>query len=431
MNSAAASELQKPHPVIIKQILVVIGALLLYGVFAGIRANAGLLSMEISSGTGLTYGDAAIAFSVMDLVLAISIPILGILTLKIRMLYLLIFGAIMCGIGFLGTAFAAVPSLLILFLGLIFGIGVSVLSFTIVYSAARQFFSEKGSAILSGFLLAAQGGLGIVLSFVISGVSNTFGITACLIVISIMAFCLIPAAFLMKPGKNKQPSGNTEKPGQPKHEIAPVLKKIFTNPFFYLLFLGSLTYGMGDGILANHLSQIVYLAYNIEDTATFTAAYTFSIMIGAILGGFITAKVKNKALPIGIALVIWTIINILYIIIFNQYMNTGFVNQNLMLTCVYAGIFLNGFLIVITELLIIGLAVEHVSAAVCAVILGLLDIFTYIGYSANSLIGGVVYEFFGELTGIAVIVFVLCVISGIIFFLYGLKIRKDKKIIYL
>jgi len=405
----------------IKQILVIVGAILLYGIFAGIRANTSTLSLIIAENTGVPYGQVSTAFAILNLVFAICIPIIGILTLKIRKFFFLLFGAILCASAFLGTAFSTTFPQLILFIGIIFGLGSALFSFTIVFSAAKPFLGEKGSSIFSGFLLASQGILGMLLAQGITGITAGSGFTACMLIISLTAVCLIPFTFIFLKRKNSQNMTEELQPHVPL-SFRSVLKRLIHHPLFYLIILGALAYGMGDGILMNHASRLTMLVFTDSWYAsTVVSIYTISVIAGALGGGILGSKVKSRSLLLSICFLGWVLINILLLLLidFEGFGALGYFGF-------YVMIFTSGVLINMCGVVLIGFAVEHVSTAVCAVVLSVIDCGAFLAYALNSFLGGLFIEIFGRFRAIDIIIVLLCIITGIIFLVLGLKTRNKK-----
>lgn len=406
----------------IRQVLVAVAAILTYGMFAGICANNGLLCSEISLSTGLEYGDVSLAFSIMNLVLAFSVPVFALLTLRIRCSYILMFGALMCSIGFFGTMMVTTVAGLIAFIGIIFGLGAASLSFTIVFTAAKPFFGEKGSAILSGAILASQGGIGFVLSSIIGGVTSTLGISACLGLISILALCffIVPVVFIQR--KRKLKILEPEPVREPRPKTGAIFRRLFTHPFFYLLFFGVLAFAMADGMLVNHSSQLLYGMFDLEEDklSIITNIYTIGIMTGALTGGIISARVKNRPLALSIVFFSWVVVNGILSALNMYYMCTG-TGTSILNPILF---FLCGFLVHNCFVQIVGIASEHLSVAVSAVVIGLLDSFAYLIYSLNSLLGGGLYQLFDDFEIIYITTFVIVLLAGITFFIYALKHRN-------
>lgn len=414
-------------PVRTKQLLVVVSAILLYGIFAGIRVNTSLLSTQLSLGTGIPYGEVSYAFSVLNIVLACSIPVLAVLTLKVRHFYLFLVGSVLCAVGFFGASLSKSAVDLIVFLGIIFGIGASVLSFTMVYSAAKPFFGVKGSTILSGVLIASQGGLGIVLSLFIGHATESFGLQACLLLISVAAVCLIPFAFVFSKRKAGMVPSSEEKNAVPV-KIRQVLKRMLTSPFFYLLFFAVFAFGMGDGFLLSHLSQSLYEFFNVDqdDLSVITALYALSAMSGSLLGGFLAARVKNKGRILAVVFLSWVAVNIALRLLLDS-SQVGGTDLAVLLAAFF---FLCGFLLNNTFVLVVALVADHVSTALCAVVIGILECIEFLSYSFCLFLGGLLHDLFGGFGTIYTIVFIICGIAGLLFLVYSIRQKNTASKIY-
>jgi len=179
---------------------------------------------------------------------------------------------------------------------------------------------------------------------------------------------------------------------------------------------------MSDGVLLNHASQIINTIYNGDQyTSLLISVYTASVMMGALIGGIVASKFKNKGLLIGVIFLAWLVDHICRIIFSNT---IGSIQFDVVVSCIT--IVISAFLINMVSVSIISFAVERVSPVVCATVLSIYDCSVYLSYSLNSLVGGLFYEIFGAIKPIDIIVTCLVLLAGVLFLIYGLKNRHKE-----
>jgi len=394
--------------------LLILAALFTYGVLSGLRASTSILVSSISNWTGMSYGTVSIAFSVMNVVLALSGPFFGFLTLKIHPSRIMIAGAIMGGIGFIGAAFSSSLPALIIFIGVFFGLGASALCYSIVYAAAVPIIGVKYSIIFGGLLSASQGALSMIFVPIFDIGSSVFGVQSCLIGIGILSLVTIPLCILFFPKKTGNDKSTKEMPRNQKHES---LKKVLTSsislPIFVILALGMFTYGVCDGGMINHLYEFTQM-YQIPATisAFMVSIYSCFCMIGGILGGIICSRFKNRKLVLSISFIIWALLNFIgyflepsYVLAFILYPLCG-LTMGMAIPTVSS----------ITQ--------KYVSINNFAVIFSLLYFFILLAYSLDSLFGGILFDITGNFFIVDMIAIGLAVLVFIVFGISGLKDRK-------
>jgi len=397
-------------------ILLIIAASLLFGVLSGLRACSSILISSISDWTGMSYGTVSIAFSVMNIVLALSCPLIGVLTLRIRAIHIMIVGAILGGIGFLGTAFCSTFPALIIFMGIIFGLGAGALCYSIVFMATVPVIGEKYSIVLGGIINASQGAVSMILSPLLGAVTDSFGTQVCLIGIGILSFLTIPLCFLFLPKKSKENSNIQSETLKEKREpIITSIKSSLSLPIALLMILAMLTYGFCDGGMTNHLYEVTQ-GYSVSTTVSslLFACFCFFSMVGSIVGGIICSHVKNSKFVYSfIFLVVGAVVIIAYLIPAGYV--SAFINTSIYGLCM--GIAAPA----LTAILLKYVPMEKFSA-----IYSLLAFFMMAGYGLDSILGGLLYDIFGNFVIVDIISVGLGFAVVILFTLSGIKDRKKE-----
>jgi len=354
----------------------------------------------------------------MNVVLAVSGPIFGLLTLKFHPIRIMIFGAILAAIGFFGTAIVATLPTLIIFLGIFFGLGASALCYSIVYAAAVPVIGEKRSALFGGLLSASQGALSMLFAPLLQVGSNSIGMTGCLVGIGIVTLCLIPLCILFLPKKTKNTAASPDiaEPSKPSVSLRNVLKFLVTQPFFYMMAFGMFTYGFCDGGMINHLFEFAQL-FNASESfsAMLVSIYSCSSMVGAILGGIICAKFADRKLSVAVTYGLWAIV------VYISYwlpagMATGLI---LTISC--------GILTGMSLPLFAAIAQSYVSIEKFAAVFSILYFFIIIAYSIDSVLGGILYDIFHSFEIVDYLALVLSMLTALVFFTSVLIAKRTNR----
>ncbi|HJJ35677.1 MAG TPA: MFS transporter [Methanocorpusculum sp.] len=401
-----------------KALLVIISAILLYGIVAGIRATFSVFTTEISNATGLSYGTVSNVFAICNLVFAISCPIFGLLTQKIPIRYVLASGAVMSAVGLIGAAFSTQFISLLVFLGIFFALGAGALCYAMVYAAATPFLGVKNAAFSSGFLCASMGIINIIIAPFVQTVGSTApGLTICLIILGAIVLCLVPLALIVfHPKRLEKTEEETSAVKRGTSFLSP-LKFLVKRPYFYMLVLGYVAFGLCDGYMANHLYEnaIEVLSLSSETAAVLVMAYGFALILGPLAGGFIAARARNLHLSVVFVFGIWVVIHIIF----------SFLPLNipsLVLTVFGLGI-VSSMIIPIFSIL----ALKRSPGVMFAAILAILETFIYFGYSFTSYFGGICYDSFGNFTLLSLVTYVICGVVIVLFLLTGLKYSRNKE----
>jgi len=394
--------------------LLILAALLAYGVLSGLRASTSILVSSISNWTGMSYGTVSIAFSVMNIVLAFSGPFFGLLTLKIQPSRIMVAGAIMGGIGFIGAAFSTTLPVLIIFLGVFFGLGASALCYSIVYGAAVPVIGVKYSIIFGGLLSASQGAVSMIFAPIFEIGSNAFGVQTCLIAIGVLSLLTIPLCILFIPKKSGNDKSKQEDTvNQKSQSLKTSLKTSISLPIFLILALGMFTYGICDGGMINHLYEFTQLFHVTPSiSAIMISVYSCFCMVGGIVGGIVCSRFKNRKLVLSISFFCWAALNFVAYFIAPSYV-LGFV--------IYA---LSGLTMGMAIPTISSITQNYVSINKFAAIFSLLYFFILFAYSLDSFLGGILFDITGSFIIVDMIAIGLALIVFVVFGISGLKDRK-------
>ncbi|HJJ36587.1 MAG TPA: MFS transporter [Methanocorpusculum sp.] len=400
-----------------KTAAVIVVAVLLYGVVAGIRATTGVFTTEIANVTGLTYGAVSGIFAVRNLVFGLSTPFIGLLTQKIPMKYIMAGGAALVAIGLIGAACTLTYVPMFIFLGIFLGLGAGTLCYSMVYAAVSPFLGKKNGAICAGILGASQGAFNIIIAPFIGIFGSTApGLIICLVVLGSIVASLVPISIFFWKGKEREGRYSELSAVKLSNSFLAPLKYMAKRPYFLLLVAVEIAYGLCDGLMVNHLYERTQIMFSVSpDSAGYlVVAYGISIMIGPIIGGLVAAGIKNLRLGIVGVFGIWLGASLLFSILpWNQFLGALLV-------------IIMGLSIGMVTPIIALLTQEKSPAALFGAIFPFIGTFVYLSYSFDSYLGGLWFDQFGNFNISVLITHLVCVLVIVLFLIVALKERKNR-----
>ena len=265
-----------------------------YGMGAAVRGNIGILLNPMAAQCGIDYDDVSICIAVMQLIFGASQPLFGMIASKKSNRFVLFLGVMLLAASMGGIMFARSFAMLMLSLGIIFGLGAGAIAFGIVLTSAIYFVGSENAMTIAGMLNAAAGMVGFVFAPLLNGLLKAGGIRLTTTVVTAMFLILIPLSIILT---SRDPKSETTSGQNEGSKDALPFRDAFKNRTYRLLLAGFSTCGFHMVIIESHLfSQ--YTSYGIEDTA---ASWAFSIygiatIAGALLSGYLSTKVRKGRL---------------------------------------------------------------------------------------------------------------------------------------
>lgn len=266
-------------------------ACLLYGMSAGLRSNYGILIGAISQNSGINYSSVSFILAVGQLVFGLMQPVFGIVALKKSNRLVLVMGLLVMAIGSVLTPLSKEPLPLFLSLGIVLPAGTGAISFGVIMGTITPKLGRERAAAVSGIVSASSGIGSTILSPIIQYALMQWGLWLTMLVLSIPMLLLIPLSIHISSG------GTDHWATSPEDEIhvLTMIKEAFQNPSYVLITIGFFTCGFHMAIIETHMySQFVSYGASEQTAALAFSVYGLATMLGCVVSGVVSAKVKMK-----------------------------------------------------------------------------------------------------------------------------------------
>ena len=273
--------------------VVLVAGCIVTGISLGVRATMGIYLDPITSELGVGSGSFGLAIAIQNIVWGFGQPIAGGLADRFGTARVLVAGAALYAFGLLVAREAQSVTALNLGLGLLMGLGLAGLSFSVILAAIGRSVSDSKRAIAMATVTAC-GSLGQFVMVPLSQLLiNSFGWRQSLIT-GIVLVCV--AACAARPLR----SSNSTTGGGPNEPLRIVLKSAFGHKSYVLLLAGFFVCGFHVTFIGVHLpkyledvgqsTQIAALALGM--IGLFNIGGT--IAIGAISGTYGNTKLLSS-----------------------------------------------------------------------------------------------------------------------------------------
>ena len=388
-------------------------ALLIYCVMKGFAGLNGVLSVNMMEKTGLTYGTVSAVLFAGDMVGTFAEPLFGYLGIKISNFRVLIAGALLSAAGYFGTAVCSDFAGLVLFYGLLTGLGFGALSYSVIFGAAIPLIGERHGAMFGGLLVGGEGLLALISAPLVESVSEYADIGFYFMIVAAVSLCMIPLAFVFRKSKAFTPAAAATPSEKRKYTIRSIYKPLLSNPVTYLIIPGFMYVGFIEGDVANHGFMELLLSGFGEFDASFVVMATCALIIASsLLAGYICSKAKNKYAIAGTVILSVSIFSLLM-----QYFGPSAVTTALFL-CLIAFAIGTGFP------LFSSIVQDSVPLIAFPAVFGLISIPYMLGYCFNEIIAGMVYDCFGHFIYYDLLMAGIGLVIGAVYLIYAVKKKE-------
>ena len=252
----------------------------------GPRNVVGLFLTPMTELRGWDREVFALAIAIQNLVWGASQPFVGMIADKYGVARVLAGGAVLYAVGLVGMAYAETALTLHLFAGVIFGLGMSAASFTLVMAAFGRKVSAEKRSIAFGIATSAGSFGQLLFSFLGQGVIASAGWQAALIVMAGLVLLIVPLSIALQGRSESGPGALAD-----DQALGAALAEAFGHRSFILLVSGFFVCGFHVAFVATHLPA--FLVDNDIDASWGAAALAiiglFNI-VGALGAGYIGAR---------------------------------------------------------------------------------------------------------------------------------------------
>ena len=231
--------------------LVIVAGCLIAMIGFGARSTFGLYLEPMTTARGWSRETFSLALAIQNLMWGIGLPVAGAIADKYGAARVILFGALLYGIGIYGMSVAETSVMLHTTAGLITGLGVAFTAFSLAMAAmARVTGPEQRSLVLG--LGTAAGSFGQVLfSPVSQGFISAFGWQHALLLQAAIVMLLIPLAMLL-PGS----SAGGAKTGDDQ-SLGSAVSEAVSHKGFVLLTLGFFVCGFHVAFITVHFPSYI------------------------------------------------------------------------------------------------------------------------------------------------------------------------------
>lgn len=276
---------------VVRIMYTTVTACLLYAVSAGLRSNYGILIGAISENSGIHYSAASFILAIGQLVFGVMQPVFGIVALKKSNRLVLVMGLLLMAMGSALTPLSKGQLSLLLSLGLALPAGTGAISFGIIMGTITPKLGRQKAAAVSGIVSASSGIGSMILSPIIQRVLMQWGLGTTMLVLAIPMLVLIPLSIPISSGGKGGPGASAED----EIHVLEMIKEALQNPSYVLITIGFFTCGFHMAIIETHLySQFVSYGASERTAALAFAIYGLATMLGCIVSGMVSTKVKMK-----------------------------------------------------------------------------------------------------------------------------------------
>lgn len=277
---------------VLRSILLIAVACLVFGVQQGIHDNYGIMMNGLLEPTGQSYRHISFCIGVGALIYGFAQPFMGMLAIRKSSTFVLLWGIALMVAGLCLTPLCrSFPALLLCF-GIVLPLGTTGLAFGILMSAITPVIGTQRAALAAGIVQAAAGIGDALMSPALESMIRHFGIQPAMSVFALPFLIFIPVAIWI--GRMNQKYAAPEETESVKNEsmISMILHALKDRDYL-MVTLAFATCGFNMSIIESHLfSQ--YVSWGISSgTASFImTVYGIFTMIGSVMTGFLCTKFR-------------------------------------------------------------------------------------------------------------------------------------------
>lgn len=280
---------------LLRAVVLVIAACLIYGIMQGIHDNYGIMMKALVPYTGISYQQISFVIGVGAFLYGLVQPFFGMLALRKSNTLVMLTGIVMILIGMFATPLCRHFWSMLLFFGIVLPSGTGALSFGIVMSAITPLIGERRAAAASGIVQASAGIGDALMSPALQLLISWRGIAFSMGSFAILMAVTLPVIFWIGAKMRELPAQEQETEKENQESLISIIRDAFRNPVYRRIFIGFSTCGFNMSIIESHLfSQ--YVSWGISENAASLVMTVYGVltMLGAMATGFLSMKFPMK-----------------------------------------------------------------------------------------------------------------------------------------
>lgn len=279
----------------LRTVVLVISACLIYGIMQGIHDNYGIMMKSLVPHTGVSYQEISFIIGVGAVLYGLVQPCFGILALRKSNSFVMLIGIAMILTGLIATPMCRQFPTMLLFFGIILPSGTGALSFGIVMSAITPMIGEKKAAAVSGIVQASAGVGDALMSPALQFLISWHGIAFSMGSFAMLMAATLPVIFWIGAKGREMPAQERESASAEKERLSDIIRDAFRNRTYRLIFIGFSTCGFNMSIIESHLfSQFVSWGISQNAASMVMMIYGIMTMLGAMATGFLCMRFPMK-----------------------------------------------------------------------------------------------------------------------------------------
>lgn len=274
-------------------LLIIVSGCLLYAFSAGLRSVYGIMLNTIATESGIAYSQVSVAIALSQLTFGLAQPFFGMVALKRSNRTVLTIGSILMAIGLFMIPFSKQAWVLNIFLGVLLPIGMGAVSFGMIMGSMTPLLGSSRWAVMASSLVNASSGLGsIIFSPIIQTAFSSFGLSATMTALALVAILLIPLGIVISreeyDSNASEIATSVDIEVEEKEDISVLIKAAFKDRSYLYLIIGFFTCGFHMAIVETHLfSQMISVEIPEATAAYFFSIYGFASITGSLLSGYL------------------------------------------------------------------------------------------------------------------------------------------------
>jgi MFS family permease len=297
MRNCTEEQQKQGNRTLLRSILLVAVACLVFGVQQGIHDNYGIMMNGLLGPTGQDYSQISFCIGIGALIYGFAQPFMGMLAIRTSQTFVLISGIILMVVGLCLTPLCRSFLTLLLCFGVLLPLGTTGLAFGILMSAITPIIGERKAAAASGLVQAAAGIGDALMSPALESLISHYGIQPAMSVFAIPFLLFIPICIWIGV-MNKRYAKEEDREEVRNETMSSMIRNALQDRDYRLVTMAFATCGFNMSIIESHLfSQFVSWGISSQTASYIMTVYGFFTMLGATTTGFLCTRYRmNRVL---------------------------------------------------------------------------------------------------------------------------------------